>query len=147
LRYLLTGVPPEFSIDEYIAQQIHFGEFFANFFSKIHLLSCRPKTSSVMVRNIEKHHDPRRRRRKRFKKNGDVHKDAANLVHSLTIRNVQNRLTVRHAQCHRWIQLKTEEDASVFEPPRFLNFLRFSKIVEGLEEEEEGASCILNIHK
>lgn len=131
LRYMLTGVPPEFSIDEYISRQTNAVAVLANFFSKINLFAFCSKPDSA-VSNEE---GERKRRKKRFKRNEDIPKDAANLVHSLTIRCPQKRLTVRHSQCHRWIQLKPEDDPTVHEALRFLRFLRYSKIIEGLEED------------
>jgi len=131
LRYMLTGVPPEFTIEEYIARQTNSVAVLANFVSKINLFAyCSKPNSAVSNRGGET-----KRRKKRFKRNEDIPKDAANLVHSLTIRSPQKRLTVRHSQCHRWIQLKPEDDPTVHEALRFLRFLRYSKIIEGLEED------------
>jgi len=131
LRYMLTGVPPEFTIEEYISRQTNSVAVLANFLSNINLFACCSKPKSA----VSNGGGETKRRKKRFKRNEDIPKDAADLVHSLTIRSPQKRLTVRHAQCHRWIQLKPEDDPTVHEALRLLKFLRYSKIIEGLEED------------
>ncbi len=113
LRYILTGVPPEYTIEEYISRKNNLVGKVADFLSSISFSYCRSKTKAD---GSEK----KRKRWKRFKRNHCVPKDAANLVHLLTMRDVKQRMTVRNAQTHPWIKLKNEDDPSVHEELQFL---------------------------
>jgi len=125
MRYMLTGVPPEYIIDEYVScLNIVFVDA-ANWFSFSPTLVCCNR---------------RKRVKRRFKQDDDIPKDASDLIFSLTIKNTKNRLTIRHAQCHPWIKLKEDDDPSVHAPIKFLKFLRYSKIIEGLDEDKYSSS-------
>lgn len=114
LRYILTGVPPEYTIEEYISRKNNLVGTVADFFSALSShLNCWSKSKSD---GLEK----KKKRRKRFKRNHLVPKDAANLVHLLTMRDTQHRMTVRNAQTHSWVKLKNEDDPSVHEELTFL---------------------------
>lgn len=117
IRYILTGVPPEYKIEDYIARQNNFVSIVANFLFPC----CREKP-------MESNGEQLKKRKKRIKRNSDIPKEAINLVHSLGMRDTQKRLTVRHAQCHPWIQLKDENDPTVHEPLRFIGL---ATITEG----------------
>jgi len=112
LRYLLTGVPPEYKIEEYISRQQNFVALIANY-----LFLCCPKknnnNNNLAGENVKK-------RTPRLKRSYEIPKDASNLIQSLTKRNAQDRETVRNVQCHPWIQLKEINDPTVHEPLRFL---------------------------
>lgn len=118
LRYMLTGVPPEYTIEEYIARKNNFVTTAANFLSSLTLFSCRSKAKSAKESDGL---DKKTHRRKRFKRNDSVPKEAANLVHLMTMRDTQHRLTIRSAQAHPWIKLKEESDPSVHAPLQFLD--------------------------
>jgi serine/threonine protein kinase len=119
LRYMLTGVPPQYSIRQYMSLAYLVLSYFAHLL--LLLISILPFCS--------------RRVRKRYKNDVDVPEEASNLVFFLTIKNTKNRLTIRHAQCHPWIKLKEDCDPDVHSPVKYLKSMRFSKIVEGLDED------------
>jgi len=119
LRYMLTGVPPQCYIHQYISFAYLMLSYHAHYL--LLLISILPFCS--------------RRARKRYKNDVDLPEEASNLVFFLTIQSTKNRLTIRHAQCHPWIKLKEDRDPDVHSPVKYLKSMRFSKIVEGLDED------------
>jgi serine/threonine protein kinase len=125
MRYMLTGVPPECIIDEYVSH-LNIG--------LVDAADCFPFSPTLACCNR------RKRVKRRFKHDDDIPKEAKDLVFSLTIKNTKSRLTLRHAQCHPWIKQKEDDDPSVHAPLKFLKFMRYSKIIEGLDEDRYSSS-------
>ena len=88
LRYILTGVPPGYMIEEYISRKNNLEGKVADLFSSISFLHCRSESKADGSKK-------KKNRRKRFKRNHCVPKDAANLVYLLTLRDVKHRMIVR----------------------------------------------------
>eukprot|EP00592_Proboscia_alata_P008369 CAMPEP_0194358200 /NCGR_PEP_ID=MMETSP0174-20130528/5490_1 /TAXON_ID=216777 /ORGANISM="Proboscia alata, Strain PI-D3" /LENGTH=465 /DNA_ID=CAMNT_0039128451 /DNA_START=66 /DNA_END=1463 /DNA_ORIENTATION=+ len=98
LRYLLTGVPPNQNISEYIEirSSLMYGLF-------------------LCIGNFCGSNDNRKKRKLRFRESGRVPKEAAQLVKALTHWNINERCTVRAAQSFPWI-IPMEGEESVVPP-------------------------------
>lgn len=84
LRYMLTGVPPDVSINEFMAN--------------------KNSAISIMMRGLKKTMGKNKsKRKKRYKYTSDLPREAAKVVLGLTHWNEVSRTTVRSARNYEWI--------------------------------------------
>lgn len=86
IRYMLTGVPPDVSISDFMAD--------------------KNSTINVIGRKLKKKfsNKDKQKRKKRFKYTSQLPKEASNVVLGLTHWNERSRTTVRSARNFKWIQ-------------------------------------------
>jgi len=97
MRYMLTGVPPDVNVEEFLAMQSSPVAAMANIVGKIARKALRKKGK-------EKKNDQARKIKKRFKRGDELPKDAAILVRALTHWDPRKRVTVRAARSYPWVQ-------------------------------------------
>ena len=118
LRYMLTGVPPTHNVEEYIGLQDSPAALIINFIvSLFQTCKSQKNKASKDTEDDTGALAPTKLRKRRFKRNNQIPRDAASLVRSLTVWNEHKRLTVRAAKHHPWITGNKPNDPAVPEQP------------------------------
>lgn len=98
IRYMLTGVPPHMSVDEYIAMQRSAFATATRFLGKLLRKSSKKKKG-----NKNGVTDKKGKKAKRFRTNDELPGEAASLVGGLTHWDQRKRTTVRAARTYAWV--------------------------------------------
>ncbi|KAL3790144.1 hypothetical protein HJC23_009581 [Cyclotella cryptica] len=95
IRYMVTGVPPEYNVDEYIDSKNH------------------PWKRIVRVLKQRRHKNGKRI--KHYRPSDELPNDVKDIIHALTHYDSRRRATVRMARSHKWVvngECTTECDTS-----------------------------------
>jgi len=148
LRYIMTGVPPSYDINDYInfynSPAVQMMRLISKLFTSCSQNNQKGDTTAANTENCDTNViDPSQlpSRKKRFRRTDEVPKEVRKLILGLTLWNEQKRTTIRAAQSSPWIALK--EGETVFFPERQdnnanssrsrIDFLSFVKCKEDAE--------------
>lgn len=100
IRYMLTGVPPNISVDEFIAMESSPVVVVMRMIGK----AIRGIRKKVGTKDGEaKKNNNYKKKRKNYRTNGEIPREAADLVRGLTHWDPRKRTTVREAKSYPWV--------------------------------------------
>ena len=109
IRYVLTGVPPNMSVNDFIAMQNHPTLVIVRLIKRA--FSCTRKKKEEEKSGATSAGP----RKKKYKRNDELPRDASQLVRALTHWDPRKRVSVRSARLYPWIDLDSEECGEVGE--------------------------------
>ena len=83
IRYMVTGVPPQYNVDEYIAS--------------------KNNPLKVIVRALKRRRQKNPKRAKKYRSSDELPNDVKDLIRQLTHYDSRKRATCRSATTHPWI--------------------------------------------